>query len=217
MRSRHYRPVHECKSVVGSVEMDILKIGVLALQGAFREHRQMLEHCGASVIEVRKAEDVAEIDGLIIPGGESTTIGKLLNEWGLSEPIKARAREGMPIFGTCAGLIVVAQDIVGHNNQPRLALIDITAQRNAYGRQVDSFEHDFTIQELGSSPFKAVFIRAPFIEQYGPAVRILAEHKGKAILARQKNILVCSFHPELTCDDRIHRYFLTMVQEYRQK
>jgi pyridoxal 5'-phosphate synthase pdxT subunit len=193
-----------------------MKIGVLALQGAFREHRQMLERCGVDVIEVRKAEDVDQIDGLIIPGGESTTIGKLLVEWGLAEKIKNRAQEGMPVYGTCAGLIVVAKEIVGHERQPRLALMDIAAHRNAYGRQTDSFEHEFTIPELGDEPFKAVFIRAPYIEKYEPSVQVLAEHKGKAILARQKNVLVSSFHPELTCDDRIHRYFLTMVEEYKK-
>lgn len=194
-----------------------MKIGVLALQGAFREHRQMLEQCGAEVLEVRKPEDIDQIDGLVIPGGESTTIGKLLNEWGLAEPIKKRVQEGMPIFGTCAGLIIVARTIIGHESQPRLALMDITARRNAYGRQVDSFEGDFTIPELGERPFKAVFIRAPYIEKCEPCVQVLAEHEGKAVLARQKNLLVASFHPELTQDDRIHRYFLTMVEEYKNR
>jgi len=191
-----------------------MNIGVLALQGAFREHRQMLEQCGVDVIEVRKPEDVEQIDGLIIPGGESTTIGKLLVEWGLAERIKARAQQGMPIFGTCAGLIVVAKEIVGYAEQPRLGLMDIAVQRNAYGRQVDSFEHEFTIPALGDRPFKAVFIRAPYIDSCESSVQVLAEHGGKAIFARQKNILVASFHPELTGDDRIHRYFLKMVQEY---
>lgn len=193
-----------------------MKVGVLALQGAFREHRRMLEQCGAEVIEVRKPEDVEQIDGLIIPGGESTTIGKLLTEWGLAERIKRRAQEGMPVFGTCAGLIVVAKDIIGHEGQTRLSLMDISARRNAYGRQVDSFEQEFTIPELGELPFKAVFIRAPYIEKYEPAVQILASHAGRAILARQKNILVASFHPELTSDDRIHRYFLSMVKESKK-
>jgi 5'-phosphate synthase pdxT subunit len=194
-----------------------MKIGVLALQGAFREHRRMLERCDVEVIEVRKSEDIEQIDGLIIPGGESTTIGKLLVEWGLAERIKQRAQEGMPVFGTCAGLIVVARNIVDHENQPRLALIDIDARRNAYGRQVDSFEQELTIPELGEQPFKAVFIRAPFIERHQPDVQILAEHAGKAILARQKNILVASFHPELTCDDRLHRYFMAMVEEHKKR
>lgn len=191
-----------------------MKIGVLALQGAFREHRQMLEQCGVDVIEVRKPEDIEQIDGLIIPGGESTTIGKLLVEWGLAERIKGRAQQGMPIFGTCAGLIVMAKEIVGYPEQPRLGLLDIAVRRNAYGRQVDSFEHEFFIPELGDVPFKAVFIRAPYIDSYQPSVQVLAEYGGKAIFARQKNILVASFHPELTGDDRIHRYFLKMVHEY---
>lgn len=186
------------------------------MQGAFREHRQMLEQCGAAVMEVRKPEDIGLIDGLIIPGGESTTIGKLLHEWGLAEPIKKRALEGMPIFGTCAGLIIVARNVIEHESQPRLELMDIAARRNAYGRQVDSFEQEFTIPELGERPFKAVFIRAPFIEKCASNVQVLAEHEGKAVLARQKNILVASFHPELTHDDRIHRYFLTMVEAYKK-
>jgi 5'-phosphate synthase pdxT subunit len=193
-----------------------MKIGVLALQGAFREHRQMLERCGVDVIEVRKADDIDAIDGLVIPGGESTTIGKLLVEWGLADKIINRARKGMPVYGTCAGLIVVAKEIAGHEKQPRLGLMDIVARRNAYGRQVDSFEHVFTVPELGEEPFKAVFIRAPYIEECKPEVRILAEHNGKVVLARQKNILVSSFHPELTDDDRIHRYFLAMVEEYQR-
>lgn len=193
-----------------------MKIGVLALQGAFREHRKMLEHCGAEVVEVRNLEDLEEVDGLVIPGGESTTIGKLLNEWGLAEQVKQRMRDGMPVFGTCAGLIVLAKDIIGYEKQSRLAMMDIAVRRNAYGRQVDSFEEDLDIPVLGDKPFKAVFIRAPFIEKYEPHVDILATHGGMAILARQKNLLVASFHPELTGDDRLHRYFLAMVNEYRK-
>jgi 5'-phosphate synthase pdxT subunit len=193
-----------------------MKVGVLALQGAFREHRKVLERCGAEVVEVRKPEEVDLIDGLIIPGGESTTIGKLLIEWGLADKIIKRAQAGMPVYGSCAGLIVIAKEIVGFEQQARLALMDIVAHRNAYGRQVDSFEHEFTITELGDQPFRAVFIRAPYIEKCGPTVQVLAEFAGKAILAREKNLLVSSFHPELTCDDRIHRYFLQMVNEYAQ-
>jgi len=191
-----------------------MKVGVLALQGAFREHRKMLERCGAEVVEVRKPEEVDLIDGLIIPGGESTTIGKLLIEWGLAEKIIKRVQEGMPVYGSCAGLIVLAREITGFEQQARLALMDIVAHRNAYGRQVNSFEHEFKIVELGDKPFRAVFIRAPYIEKYGPTVQVLAELDGKAILAREKNVLVSSFHPELTCDDRIHRYFIQMVNEY---
>lgn len=194
-----------------------MKIGVLALQGAFREHRQALERCGVEVIEVRKPDDVDLIDGLIIPGGESTTIGKLLVEWGLADKIVKRAQDGMPIYGTCAGLIVIAKEIAEFEQQARLPLMDIVARRNAYGRQVDSFEHEFKITELGDEPFRAVFIRAPYIEKCGPSVQVLAEHEGKAVLARQNNLLASSFHPELTCDDRIHRYFLQMVKEARQK
>lgn len=188
-----------------------MKIGVLALQGAFREHRLMVERCGVEAVEVRKPDDLAAVDGLIIPGGESTTIGKLLNDWKLMEPIKARAAAGMAIFGTCAGLILLAKDIAG-SDQPRLGLMDITAARNAFGRQRESFEAALTVPELGSEPIIAVFIRAPLIEKADPAVQILATVGGKPVLARQGNLLVASFHPELTDDDRIHRYFIDMAK-----
>ena len=189
-----------------------MKIGVLALQGAFREHRLMVERCGVQAVEVRKPEQLADIDGLIIPGGESTTIGKLLNDWGLLEVIKTRAAAGMAIFGTCAGLILLAKDIVG-SDQPRLGLMDIVAARNAFGRQRESFEADLQVAELGDEPVRAVFIRAPQIESAGAGVQVLASVNDKAVIARQGKLLVAAFHPELTTDDRLHRYFISMTEE----
>ena len=189
-----------------------MKIGVLALQGAFREHRLMVERCGVQAVEVRKPEQLADIDGLIIPGGESTTIGKLLNDWGLLDAIKTRAATGMAIFGTCAGLILLAKDIVG-SDQPRLGLMDIVAARNAFGRQRESFEADLQVAELGDEPVRAVFIRAPQIESAGAGVQVLASVNDKAVIARQGKLLVAAFHPELTTDDRLHRYFIRMIEE----
>lgn len=192
-----------------------MKIGVLALQGAFREHRKMLETCGAEVVEVRKPEDLMDIDGLVIPGGESTTMGKLLVEWGLMEPLQARAAAGMPIYGTCAGMIVLSKEIIG-SEQPRLGLLDAAVQRNAFGRQRESFEEDLDVPEFGAGPLRAVFIRAPYLERVGSAVQVLATVKDKVVIARQGNLLVTAFHPELTGDCRIHQYFLRMVEEYKK-
>lgn len=188
-----------------------MKVGVLALQGAFREHRLTLERCGAEAVEVRKPEDIADIDGLVIPGGESTTIGKLLVEWGLMEPIKERAAAGMPIYGTCAGMILLAKDIIG-SDQPRLALMDISVRRNAFGRQRESFEADLYVSDFGAEPVRAVFIRAPYIERVGPGVRVLAAVGDHIVIARQGQFLATAFHPELTRDDRIHQYFIAMIR-----
>ncbi len=187
-----------------------MKVGVLALQGAFREHAAALKRCGCEVVEVRKPINIEGIDALVIPGGESTTIGKLLGDYGLIEPILAKACYGLPIFGTCAGAIILARDIAG-SDQPHLGLIDIMVQRNAYGRQVDSFEVDLEIPVLGKEPFAAVFIRAPLIKETRPGVEVLAHYKDGIVLARQGNVLVSTFHPELTSDLRLHRYFLNMV------
>jgi pyridoxal 5'-phosphate synthase pdxT subunit len=189
-----------------------LKIGVLALQGAFREHRLMLERCGVEVIEVRKAVDVDSVAGLVIPGGESTTIGKMLVDWGLMDKIKSRAAEGMAVYGTCAGMILLAKDIVG-SQQPRLGLLDVSVQRNAFGRQRESFEADLYVEEFGEQPLWAVFIRAPYIESAGVTVKVLAAVDEHIVIARQGKILVTAFHPELTQDDRIHRYFIDIVKD----
>lgn len=190
-----------------------MKVGVLAMQGAFREHGKVLESCGCEPVEVRKAEHLEGLAGLIIPGGESTAIGKLLVDFGLLDKIQALGRKGFPIFGTCAGLILLAKDIVD-SNQPRLGLMDITARRNAYGRQVDSFEIDLPVPELGENPIRAVFIRAPYIEKAGPEVKVMASFREKVILARQGNLLAAAFHPELTDDFRLHKYFVSMCHDY---
>ena len=185
-------------------------IGVLALQGAFREHRLMLERCGVQTLEIRKPEELDQVQGLVIPGGESTTIGKLMVEWGLMDKIKARAAQGMAIYGTCAGMILLAKEIVG-SDQPRLALMDITVQRNAFGRQRESFEAEMNVPEFGSDAMRAVFIRAPYIEKAGPGVQVLAKVNERIVIARQGQFLATSFHPELTNDERVHRYFVEMV------
>ena len=187
-----------------------MKIGVLALQGAFREHIVMLQNCGAQTMEVRKAEELAELDGLVIPGGESTTIGKLMTEWGLLKAIKKRAAAGMGIFGTCAGLILLAKEIEG-SEQPKLGLMDTVVKRNAYGRQRESFEAELSVAEFGEKPMKAIFIRAPYITAAGKEVHVLAAVDGKIVIASQGKFLAAAFHPELTGDDRLHRYFLAMA------
>ena len=189
-------------------------IGVLALQGAVREHLNMLEECGARGIPIKYPAELPFCSGLIIPGGESTTIGKLMEGGGFLEDIPALAREGLPLFGTCAGLIMMARRLV-EGDQPLLGLMDVTVRRNAFGRQVDSFEAELSLKEVDddSRSFRGVFIRAPWIEETGPEVEELGEYKGRAIMARQGSLLACAFHPELTGDIRIHRYFLEMVAE----
>lgn len=182
-------------------------IGVLALQGAFIEHQRMLAACGAQSRQVRKPEQLDGLDGLIIPGGESTTMGKLMNDFGLFGPVVTRAQEGMPVFGTCAGLILMAREIAG-SEQPRLGLMDMMAERNAFGRQVESFETDLAMPVLGEEPFQAVFIRAPYILEVGPGVEVLARFEEKIVCARQGRFLAAAFHPELTGDTRLHRLFL---------
>ncbi|RPF47162.1 pyridoxal phosphate synthase yaaE subunit [Thermodesulfitimonas autotrophica] len=186
------------------------RVGVLALQGAFREHKWALERLGVSAPLVLKAEDLAAIDALIIPGGESTTIGRLLNVFGLMAPLLARVAAGLPVFGTCAGMVLLAREIEG-SAQPRLGVMDVTVRRNAFGRQVDSFEVDLTVSVLGPPPFRGVFIRAPYITRVGPGVEVLACLAEKVILVRQGRLLAASFHPELTDDLRLHRYFVNEV------
>lgn len=188
-----------------------MKIGVLALQGAFREHVRMLRKCGVEAVEVRLPGQLEDVDGLVIPGGESTTISKLMVEYGFPQRIKDFLKSGRPVMGTCAGLIVLAAKQEG-TNQQFLDLIDIDVKRNAYGRQIESREVDIEIPSLGPEPFHAVFIRAPRIESAGPAVEVLARYQGKIVLARQGNILVCCFHPELTGDTRVHKLFVGMAE-----
>ena len=185
-----------------------MKVGVLSLQGAVEEHLEMIKRCGFEGVKIKTVGDLEKVDRLIIPGGESTAIGKLAKIYGLDREIVEKGREGMPIFGTCAGMILLANKVVG-NEQIRFNLIDIVVERNAFGRQVDSFEVDLEIEDFKGKPFKAVFIRAPYIKKAGREVKVLAEFKGKIVMARQKNILVSSFHPELTDDLRVHKYFLS--------
>ncbi len=185
-------------------------MGVLALQGDVVEHVHALERAGARVVEVRTPEDLARVQALVVPGGESTTVMKLLDRFGLIAPIKQRVADGMPFWGTCMGMIVAAHD-VADIEQPSLGLLDVTVRRNAFGRQVDSAEVPLAIDALGAEPFPAIFIRAPWIERTGPGVETLAERDGHGVMVREKNVLGTSFHPELTGDDRVHGYFLGML------
>lgn len=187
-----------------------MQIGVLAMQGAFREHIKALAALGVEGVEIRRKSQLEDISGLIIPGGESTTIGKLMLEFELLEDIRRLGEEGMPIFGTCAGMVLLAKDIIG-SDQPRLGLMNTSVKRNAFGRQVDSFEVDLDIPVLGSGPFHAVFIRAPYLESVEPPAEALATFMDKIVMARQGNLLATAFHPELTADLRLHRYFLDMI------
>ncbi len=191
-----------------------MRIGVLALQGAFIEHKNVLTRLGVQVVEVRLPEHLEGLDGLIIPGGESTTMGLLAQKWNLLEPLRAFARSGRPVWGTCAGMILLAKEVVdGVPGQPILGLMDITVRRNAFGRQVDSFEADLAVPVLGDPPFHAVFIRAPIIERVGAGVDVLASlDDGTAVAVQQGNLLATAFHPELTADARFHRYFLGLTK-----
>ena len=192
-----------------------MKIGVLALQGAFIEHVAVIRNSGAEVAEIRLPQDLKDIDGLIIPGGESTTILKLMHGYKIFQPLKKMIGKGFPVLGTCAGMICLAKTV--SNSQESvlspLEVMDIHVRRNAFGRQVDSFETDLQVTVLGEKKYHAVFIRAPLIESVGPQVKILAELPDKTIVAAQQgNLLVSSFHPELTDDLRFHQYFLTLVK-----
>lgn len=189
-----------------------MKIGVLALQGAFIEHQKMLESLGADVVQVRLPEQLDNLDGLVIPGGESTVIGKLAVQYGLVEPLREFART-KPTWGTCAGMIFLAKDI-GVDRQPILGLMDITVNRNAFGRQIDSFEADIPVPALGDVPFHAVFIRAPIATAAGEDVDVLASlGEGRIVAAQQGHLLATAFHPELTADTRVHAYFMDMVAQ----
>ena len=189
-----------------------MKIGVLALQGDFAEHGAALRRLDVEAIEVRLPRDLESLDGLVIPGGESTTISKLLKIYELLQPIRQRAKDGMALMGTCAGAIVMAKQAIGLDEE-NLDLMDITVRRNAFGRQVDSFEASLPVAALGDHPYRAVFIRAPLIEDVRPGVEVLARlEDGTIVAARQGNLLALAFHPELTSDPRFHAYFLQMAQ-----
>jgi pyridoxal 5'-phosphate synthase pdxT subunit len=184
-----------------------MKAGILALQGDFREHASMFEACGASPVLVRTVDELREVDCLAIPGGESTAIARLARLHGLIEPLVERARQGMPVFGTCAGMILMAQDVGG--GEPVLSLMDIRADRNAYGRQVDSFEADVDVEGVG--PVRGVFIRAPRVTRVGGEVEVLAEHDGLPVVVRQGRLLAAAFHPEIAGDPRMHATFLDSI------
>ncbi|KRE73672.1 pyridoxal 5'-phosphate synthase glutaminase subunit PdxT [Paenibacillus sp. Soil750] len=187
------------------------KIGVLALQGAVAEHIRGIEKAGAEGVVVKRTEQLAELDGIILPGGESTTIGKLMRTYGFIDALREFSAAGKPVFGTCAGLIVIAKEITGQP-EAHLELMDITVARNAFGRQRESFETDLPIKGIDES-VRAVFIRAPLIEKVGPDVDVLATYDGQIVAARQGHLLAASFHPELTDDFRLHSYFLDMVKQ----
>ncbi len=189
-----------------------LSVGVLALQGDVVEHLSAMRGSGVEVLPVKTIEDLERVDGLVIPGGESTTVMKLLDRFHLAEPIVARVREGMPLWGTCMGMIVIARDVTG-TQQPTLGLMDIAVRRNAFGRQNESAEVSLAIPALGDKLFPAVFIRAPWVERAGPTVETLGERDGHAVMVRQDNVLATSFHPELTGDRRVHEYFMRMVRD----
>lgn len=186
------------------------RIGVLALQGAFREHRQALERLGVSVVEVRLPRHLEGLDGVIVPGGESTTMVKLMRDYGLDAALADFHRQGGALWGTCAGAIVLATDIVGFPEQPRLGVMDLSVVRNDYGRQVASFEADLAIDGL-DAPFHALFIRAPRIVRVGPDVEVLARYEGDVVAACDERLLVTVFHPELLGDDRVHALFVERV------
>jgi 5'-phosphate synthase pdxT subunit len=192
-----------------------MNIGVLALQGAFREHIEALHRLGVEAVEVRLPEQLEGLDGLIIPGGESTAIGKLAVKYGLQEAIRRYVSAGKPVYGTCAGMIMLSKDV--GMDQPLFGLMDIKVERNAFGRQLDSFETGLEIPALGDKPFPGVFIRAPRIEDVGNSVQVLAKlEDGTPVAAQEGNIIVTAFHPELTDDLRFHRYFLALVESAKQ-
>ena len=188
-----------------------MKIGVLALQGDFREHLVAAKSAGHAALTVRRPEELAEVDALILPGGESTTIAHLAKTFNLMQPIRDRIKSGMPVYGSCAGMILLADRIIdGADRQETFGGIDMTVRRNAFGRQVDSFETDLDFSGITNPPIRAVFIRAPWVESVGPTVEVLATF-DHAVAVRQGGLLATSFHPELTGDNRIHRFFIESV------
>jgi 5'-phosphate synthase pdxT subunit len=187
-----------------------MKVGVLALQGAFREHREVFDALGVETIEVRTPAELGALDALILPGGESTTVSKLLDTSGVRAPLAERLADGLPVLGTCAGMILLAREVVdGRPDQESFGAIDVAVRRNAYGRQRDSFEAALVVDGLVGRPFPGVFIRAPRIETVGEGVEVLARHEDVPVLARQDRVWVTSFHPELSGDLRLHELFLT--------
>jgi len=196
--------MRSCKTAVPE-----LRLGVLAIQGGFEAHVRVLRHLGADVREVRSAAEMEDLDGLVIPGGESTTIVKGIETAELEEPIREHHEAGGTVFGTCAGMIVC--------DDSNLGLIDATATRNAFGRQLQSFEADLEVKGMGGEPLRAIFIRAPWVERYGPDVEVLASYEGHPVAIREGRVLACAFHPELTDDPRLHAYFMAMTTSARDQ
>jgi 5'-phosphate synthase pdxT subunit len=191
-----------------------MRIGVLALQGAFAEHVAVLRSIGAEPVEVRLPAHLDGVDGLIIPGGESTTMRRLIDRWDLRTPIMRLAERGVPLFGTCAGMIIMSRRIDGGEDTV-LPLLDVTVERNAFGRQLDSFEAELPVPLLGSQPVHAVFIRAPIVDHLGPGVEVLARlDDGRVVAVRERNVIATSFHPELAGETRFHRLLATMAAEH---
>jgi pyridoxal 5'-phosphate synthase pdxT subunit len=193
-------------------QQDKPKIGVLAMQGDVPEHLTALSEAGAEGVPVKTREALEQVDGLVIPGGESTTVGMLLERFDLMEPLRRRIAEGLPVFGTCTGLILLAKEIEG-SDQPRLGFLDVTVRRNAYGRQIDSFETHLEAPALGEEPLPAIFIRAPRVTHVEPGVEVLAETDAGPVLVRQGPLLGAAFHPELTSDRRVHELFVEMTRK----
>lgn len=193
----------------------MVKVGILGLQGAVREHVRSIEECGAEAIVIKRKEQLDEVDGLILPGGESTTMRRLIDRYNFMDSLKQFAQAGKPMFGTCAGLILLAKTINGYE-EPHIGIMDVIVERNSFGRQRESFEVDLDIAGVAED-FQAVFIRAPHIVQAGENVEILAKHNERIVVAREDNILGCSFHPELTDDHRITSYFIHMIKEAMER
>ncbi len=205
------RPPITGTTPAGTIPVRKPKIGVLGIQGDYAQHLRALEEAGAEPFLVKTRNTLAAAEGLIIPGGESSTVGMLLERFGLMEPLRSRVAEGMPLFGTCTGIILMAKEIEG-SPQPRIGCMDISVRRNAYGRQVDSFERDILIPALGDDPVHTVFIRAPQVSEVSREVEVLASTEHGPILVRQGPLLGATFHPELTSDRRIHQLFVGMVR-----
>jgi 5'-phosphate synthase pdxT subunit len=193
----------------------MIKIGVLALQGAVREHMHSVEACGVEAVAIKRKEQLQEVDGLILPGGESTAMRRLIDKYDFMDALKEFAQKGKPMFGTCAGLILLAKNLVDYD-ESHIGVMDIKVERNSFGRQVDSFEADLTIKDVAES-FPAVFIRAPHIVEAGENVEILSKHDDRIVAAREGQFLGCSFHPELTDNHGLTAYFVDMVKEAKQK
>jgi 5'-phosphate synthase pdxT subunit len=190
------------------------RVGVLAYQGDVREHLAALEAAGAEAVEVRQVEELDAVDGLVLPGGESTVIGKLATRYGLLEPLRERAAAGLPVLGTCAGMIFLAREVEGPP-QDLLGVLDVRVRRNAFGRQVASFEAEVDVKGVDGGPVAGAFIRAPWVADAGPEVEVLAELEGKVVAVRQGNLLATAFHPELSGEVRLHRWLVDLIAERR--